>query len=187
MGLNNKLIESWRWYGPSDPVSLQDIRQAGARAVVTALHEVPHGEVWLVKEIMERKSVIEAAGLIWNVVESVPVHESIKTRESDSGIYIENYRQSLLNLSHCGIYTVCYNFMPVLDWTRTQLDREMEDGSKALYFNWVDLAVFDLYILKRENAEKDYPRNLIESIKNRYESLNEYQLKRLSEIGRAHV
>lgn len=173
---NHKLIQAWRWYGPNDPVSLQDVRQAGATSVVTAMHHIPHGEVWPVADILERKAIIEAAGLTWDVVESVPVHEAIKTRSEGAEKYLANYNQSLKNLAECGIKTVCYNFMPVLDWTRTQLDLEMANGSKALYFNWTDLAIFDIYILKRTNAKSDYPVNILAKAEAKFSKLSESEL-----------
>ena len=179
MNKNQKLIQTWRWYGPSDPVTLQDVKQAGAKGIVTALHHVPHGAVWPVEDIIARKNIIEAAGLTWSVVESVPVHEAIKTRGADADIYIANYISTLRNLSACGIKTVCYNFMPVLDWTRTQLDKTMDDGSKALYFNWIDLAIFDLYILKRTDAGRDYQESIRIQAARKYESMTLDELRLL--------
>lgn len=180
--MNKPLLQSWRWYGPNDPVSLSDIRQAGATGVVSALHHIPHGDIWPLEQILERKSTIEAAGLEWVVVESVPVHEAIKTRSGKAEGYLENYRQTLKNLASAGIYTVCYNFMPVLDWTRTQLAYTLANGAKALYLDWIDLAVFDKYILRREGFEHFYRPEVLSQVDERFRTMSPRRLEELTEI-----
>jgi mannonate dehydratase len=173
------MTQTMRWFGPADPVTLAEIRQAGATGIVTALHEVPNGAVWSVEAIAERRAMIEAASLDWSVVESLPVHEEIKLGGSDAPRLIDAYRQSLRNLASQGVSVVTYNFMPLLDWTRTDLDWRLPDDARALRFEWEAVAAYDLHILRREGAEGDYSPEVREGAARRFSLMTDDDRRQL--------
>ena len=178
------MIESWRWFGPEDPVSLDDVRQTGVSDIVSALHHIPTGDVWPINEIKKYQKLIEEAPsdenkLTWSVVESIPIHEDIKLGLPGKEAFIQNWIQTIENLSKCGIKTICYNFMPVLDWTRTDLKYKLSSGAYSLSFNHKMLAVFDLFILERERAENDYSEIEISFANNTYKAMSEIEKETL--------
>ncbi|WP_431110567.1 mannonate dehydratase [Winogradskyella poriferorum] len=175
------MTETFRWFGKSDAVTLSDIRQSGATGVVTALHHIPNGEIWPIEDIQAIKNEIHNAGLEWSFIESIPIHENIKLRQGDYAKRIENYKQSLINVAKCGVKNVCYNFMPVLDWTRTHLFWELEDGSTALRFDKVEMAVFEAYIMERIDVEKDYDKAILTKAKDRFETMSKTEIQRLKD------
>ncbi len=168
--------QTWRWFGPSDPVSLENIIQAGATGVVTSLHHIATGDPWPITDVRERKQAIEDAGLVWSVVESIPVHNDIKTRSGDFRKWIEHYKESLRNVGAVGVDTVCYNFMPVVDWTRTNLDYQLPNASKALRFEMTDFAAYDVFVLERENAASDYAQDVLEAARARFSTMTESEI-----------
>jgi len=177
-----KLLKpTWRWFGPDDPVTLQEIRQTDATGIVTALHDIPHGEVWPRAAIAARKQLIEQAGLTWDVVESVTVHESIKTQTGDYTGYIEKYKLTLENLAACGIRIVTYNFMPVLDWVRTNISYRLPNGAEALYFDKADLALFDIHLLERKNAANDYDAATVAAATQRWQQYTDAQKQAIAD------
>jgi mannonate dehydratase len=173
------LFQTWRWFGPNDPILLKEIKQTGAEGIVTALHNIPTGYAWPINEILKRKEIIEYEGLKWSVIESIPVHENIKKRKGNYRELIENYKTSVSNAGKCGIKIICYNFMPVLDWSRTNLKIIFRDGSVTSGFDSNVFASFDLFILKRSDAEKDYTPVQIQNAKEYFEALTNFQKEEL--------
>jgi mannonate dehydratase len=170
------MLETWRWFGPGDVISLRHIAQAGATGIVSALHEIPTGELWREQDIRQRKELIESAGLTWSVIESIPVHNDIKARSGDFERMIGNYRQSVINAGNAGVTTICYNFMPVVDWTRTNLSYTLANGSQALRFEMADFAAYDVHLLRRPGADGDYAPEVLEKAKLRLEEMSGEQM-----------
>lgn len=174
-----KLEKTWRWFGESDPITLSQLKQMGVEGVVTALHHIPNGEVWPVDEILKVKQGIESKGLRWSVVESLPVSEGIKTCSADRKRLIDNYQQSIRNLGACGLDTICYNFMPVLDWVRTNTKYLLPDGGESMYFDFPTFVAFDVFMLKRPNAETQYSKELLTSAAEVYSAMSDEDKEKL--------
>lgn len=174
--------KTWRWYGEHDNVSFSDIKQAGVVDIVTSLHHVPYGEVWSVEDIQRRKKLLEDNDLNWCVTESIPVHEDIKTQTGNYLLYIENYKKSIKNLAYCGIHIVCYNFMPIMDWTRTNLHFQLDNGARTVKFELIAFIAFDIFILKRKNAEKEYTNEQIKDAKSYFENLEDEEIVKLTQV-----
>jgi mannonate dehydratase len=170
---------TWRWFGPKDRITFDEIRQTGATGIVTALHQIPVGEIWNREDILDRKDIIECAGFTWSVAERLPVHEDIKKRTGRYKEFIENYKLSLINLAEFGIHTVCYNFMPILDWSRTDLVYKFNDNSEVTRFDFAKFVAFDLYILRRESAEKSYPREVVQQANIYFNNLTSAEIQDL--------
>jgi mannonate dehydratase len=175
------MIQTWRWFGPQDPVTLRDVKQAGATGVVTALHDFYRGEAWPLDEVLKRKAEIEAAGLAWSVVESIPVHDAIKLRNDKCSQYVDAWKDSLRAIANAGVRIVCYNFMPVVDWTRTDLMWAFPSTAFALRFDLIDFAVYDVFILQRKSAEADYSSEQITTANLRFEAMPEHRRKSLEQ------
>ncbi|WP_010136152.1 mannonate dehydratase [Ochrovirga pacifica] len=173
--------QTFRWFGETDSVQLAHIKQAGATGVVTALHHIKNGEVWGIEEIQKVKNTIEAAGLTWDFIESIPIHENIKLQKGDYLQRIENYKQSIKNVAACGVKNICYNFMPVLDWTRTQLFWTLPNGATALRFDKVEMAVFEMYLMERKGAENDYTAEVLAKAETYFKQMSSEEKKRLSD------
>jgi mannonate dehydratase len=177
----NILEPTWRWFGPNDPIKLEYVKQTGATGIVNSLHQIPPGEIWSIDEIMKRKKTMDAKGLRWSVVESIPVHDDIKKGDGKYKLYLENYKQSIRNLGKCGIDIVCYNFMPVIDWARTDFYFKFRDGSLTSKFELKVFAAFDLFVLKRMNTKENYSEEVIKEAEEYFSALNEKQKEKLTE------
>ena len=176
------MLQTWRWFGPDDGVTLEHVRQAGATGVVSALHHINQGRAWPGEEVLKRKAMIEKSGLTWEVVESIAVHEDIKTRTGDFRTRIGQYKDSIRAVARAGVKTICYNFMAITDWTRTDLEWRLPNGGYALRFDWTDIAVYDLFVLKRPGAEADHPEARRKAAEARFRTMSEGEIDKLEKL-----